>query len=88
MELAQQSPVMAKAWTFIHNANLDDIERERALAYERARISDLIERSEEIRDAQLTERIETARAMLAAGKPRVEILQFSRLTEEELDSLQ
>lgn len=88
MELARQNPVMGKAWTFVHDMNMDDVERERALASERARVSDLIVRSEERRDAILERNLEIAKAMLLAGEPQNKILHFTNLTEQDLAKLQ
>lgn len=96
MSLAQQSPVMDKAWNVIATLNADERERAIADAYDRARWDEFFLKEGAYKTGvedgeargRLSERQEFARAMLAAGKPRTEILQFSRLTEEELDSLQ
>lgn len=83
MEIAQQSPVMAKAWTFIHNANLDDIERERALAFERSRISDMIERSEERKDMA----VEIAKNFLMSGLSRELVSKNTGLSLSEVEKI-
>lgn len=95
MALAQQTPVMNKAWNVIASLNADDRERAIADAYDRARWDEFFTRegafkegkAEGKAEGRVSEREETARAMLAAGEPRAKILQFSRLTEEELDKL-
>lgn len=83
MELAQQSPVMAKAWTFIHNANMDDVERERALAYERSRISDMIVRSEERKGMA----IEIAKNLLVSGLSKEDVAKNTGLSMVEVEQI-
>ena len=92
MSLAQQSPVMDKAWNVIATLNADERERAIADAYDRARWDEFFTKEGAFKEGKAEgvnqRNHEIARAMLAAGEPRAKILQFSHLTEEELDRLQ
>lgn len=99
MNLATTCPNMAVPCEYVRRMNMTPEERALADAYERDLLDKALIRGSaytegkaegmaEGRAEGVSQRNnEIALAMLAAGKPRAEILQFSRLTEEELDKL-
>lgn len=79
----EQSPVMNKAWTFVYDLNMDDVERERALASERARVSDLIVRSEERKDGILM----VAKNFLSSGFSKEDVAKNTGLSLNEIETI-
>lgn len=87
MSMAVQNEKMEQAATFVHYMNMTP--RERALAEAHAR--DMYEKkaayAEGIAEGEAQGLQSVARSMLQAGEPRAKIIQFTRLTDQELDAL-
>lgn len=96
MSLATQSPSMEYPCEFVRRMNMTPEERALADAAERDWIDKAILRGaafEEGKDVGISlgrneGLLSVAKSMLLAGEPRGKIIQFTKLTEQELDKLQ
>lgn len=83
MSMATASMTMEQASTFVQRMNMTPRERALAEAYER----DAYEKKAAYAEGEANGLQAVARNMLQAGEPRAKILQFTRLSEQELDAL-
>lgn len=96
MSLALQSPNMEVPCEFVRRMNMSPTERILADAAEREWIDRAILRGAAFEEGEIKGRNEgrnegllsVARLMLQAGKTRSEIIQFTQLSDSDLDNLQ
>ncbi len=91
MSLAMANKTMEEACGFVQRMNMTPQERALADAYERDLLDKMLLRGAAFEEGRAEGEAKGLRAvassMLRAGEPRAKIIQFTRLSEQELDSL-